>query len=262
MHSDLSTILRQLDLPIIFLSLLIFGILEVLFPYFSFKQRWSRRITINFALGITNAGITRIALAGLYTWAFTTSNTPALFRFLSPVSAGVLSFLLLDIYRYGWHIMMHLWPIGWKFHRVHHCELTMNISTAYRFHAIEVLVSNFPIVFLVWLFDIDLIPFLIYGSLFAAVEAFQHSNWALSPKVDKFLRYFIVTPEHHRVHHSQIVRETDSNYGSLLTIWDRLFGTFCYVRDTKKINIGLEEAPKPLKFTDLLTLPFRGFRAS
>jgi sterol desaturase/sphingolipid hydroxylase (fatty acid hydroxylase superfamily) len=260
MHSDIVTLLRHLDIPIIFISLLIFGILEIFFPFFTLKQSWTSRISTNFALGIINAGITRIALAGLYTWAFTTNDKPALFQFFSPVSAGVLSFLLLDIYRYGWHVLMHMWPIGWRFHRVHHCELSMNISTAYRFHVVEVLASNVPILFLVWLFGIDLIPFLIYGSLFAAVEAFQHSNWALSPKIDKVLSYFIVTPNYHRVHHSQIVKETDTNYGSLLTIWDRVFGTFCYIRDTKTINIGLIEAPRPLNIVDLFALPFRGFK--
>jgi len=104
--------------------------------------------------------------------------------------------------------------------------------------------------------------FFAYKILFAITEAFQHSNWALSPKVDKVVRYFIVTPNHHRVHHSQIVKETDTNYGSLLTIWDRLFGTFCYVRDTKKIDLGLVEAPKPLSFIELWLLPFRGFKGS
>lgn len=260
MQSDLVTTLRQLDIPIILVSLVIFGILESLFPFFTFKRNWTSRITTNFALGILNAVITRIALAFVYNWAFTTPDKPGLFNFLSTAAAGVLSFLLLDIYLYGWHVLMHKWPIGWRFHRVHHCELTMNISTAYRFHVVEVLASNVPKVFLIWLFGIDLVPNLIYGGLFAAVEAFQHSNWALNPKVDKFLRYFIVTPDHHRVHHSQIVKETDTNYGSLLTIWDRLFGTYCYVRDTKTIDIGLEEAPKPLSIIDLLKLPFLGFK--
>lgn len=202
----------------------------------------------------------------LYTWAFTTAARPALFhqslfnQVFTPVTIGILSFLLLDVAAYGWHIMMHLTPIGWRFHRVHHCDLSMNISTAYRFHVLEVLASNIFIMFLVWLFGVDLVPFLAYKILFAFNQAFQHSNWALSPKVDKFVRYFVVTPDHHRVHHSQIVKETDSNFGSLLTIWDRLFGTFCYVREPKKIDLGLSEAPKPLNFKELWLLPFQGFK--
>ncbi len=263
MQADISTVLRQIDIPIILGSLIIFGILEVLFPFFTFKQRWTSRITTNFALGIMNALIIRVALAALYTWAFTTTARPGLLPYVfSPVAAGVFSFLILDITAYGWHILMHMLPIGWKFHRVHHCDLAMNISTAYRFHFIEVFASNLFIVFLIWLFGIDLIPFLIYKILFAFVQAFQHSNWGLNPKVDRLLRYIIVTPNHHRVHHSQIVKETDTNYGSVLTIWDRVFGTFCYVRDTQKIDLGLIEAPKPLKLTELLLLPFKGFRAS
>lgn len=263
MLSDISTIIfTHVDSYIIFASLIVFGILESLFPFFTFKYRWQSRVTTNFVLGIINFTLRIALLSGLATWALTTDNRPGLLRFLHPVTAGILSFLALDICRYGWHILMHKTPIGWRFHRVHHCELTMNISTAYRFHALEVLASNFPIIFLIWLLGIDKITLLIYGGLFAVVEVFQHSNWALSPKVDKFLRYFIITPNHHRVHHSQIVKETDSNYGSLLTIWDRLFGTFCYVRDTETINIGLIEAPKPISIMGLLNLPFRGFKVS
>ncbi len=253
--------LKQLDIPIIFGSLVLFGILEVTFPFFRYKQNWTSRITANFVLGATNAIFVRLVLAALYIWAFTAPTRPALFhQFFNPAAVGVLSFLLLDVAAYGWHIMMHKTPIAWRFHRVHHCDLSMNISTAYRFHVFEVLTSNLFIVSLIWLFGIDLLPMLFYKVTFAFTEAFQHSNWALSPQVDKLIRFFIVTPNHHRVHHSQIVKETDTNYGSLLTIWDRLFGTFCYVRDTKKIDLGLEEAPKPLSLPELWLLPFRGFK--
>ena len=265
MPSDIFTTatLKQLDIPIIFGSLIIFGILEVSFPFFRYKQNWTSRITANFLLGATNTIFVRITLAALYLWAFTTPARPGLFHiFFSPAAAGVLSFLLLDVSAYWWHVMMHMTQIGWRFHRVHHCDLSMNISTAYRFHVLEVLASNLFIVSLIWLFGVDLLPFFAYKILFAIIQAFQHSNWALSPKVDKVVRYFIVTPNHHRVHHSQIVKETDTNYGSLLTIWDRLFGTFCYVRDTKKIDLGLVEAPKPLSFIELWLLPFRGFKGS
>lgn len=269
MPSDIftPTALKQLDLPIIFGSLILFGILEVTFPFFQYKQNWTSRITTNFALGVTNAIFVRLVLAALYTWALTTPTRPALFhqslllnQVFTPNAIAVFSFLLLDVSAYGWHIMMHKIPIAWKFHRVHHCDLSMNISTAYRFHVLEVLASNVFIISLIWLFGIDLVPFLVYKVTFAFTEAFQHSNWALAPNVDKFVRFFIVTPNHHRVHHSQIVKETDSNYGSLLTIWDLLCGTFCYIRDTNKIDLGLEEAPKPLSLVDLWLLPFRGFK--
>jgi sterol desaturase/sphingolipid hydroxylase (fatty acid hydroxylase superfamily) len=243
--------------PLMLGCLVLFGILENLFPFFAFKQSWISRISTNFALGILNAAITALVFAALLKWVLPQTHWSGLFHGLQPVwLIGVVSFLLLDIYRYGWHVLMHMWPLGWRFHRVHHTELTMNISTAYRFHFVEVLFSNFPRVFLIWLFGINPVCVFIYEAAFAAVEVFQHSNWAIPLKVDRVLTYLIVTPNFHRVHHSQIVKETNSNYSSLLTIWDRLFGTYRYIRNPRTLKIGLVEEPRPLDIRKLLTLPF------
>jgi sterol desaturase/sphingolipid hydroxylase (fatty acid hydroxylase superfamily) len=153
--------------------------------------------------------------------------------------------------------MAHFWPIGWRFHRVHHSDLAMNITTAYRFQLLEVMASYVPMALLIGLFGIRPEYFFIYEAMFVADQLFQHSNWALSPKIDRILTYLIVTPNYHRIHHSQIVKETDSNFGSLLTIWDRLFGTYRYCSDTKKIDIGLIEYPEPLSIKDMFILPFK-----
>lgn len=248
-------------LPIILGSLLLFGILEVLYPFYTYKQGWADRIGPNLAIAVLNTLITKLPTIWLAAWVSSPAQQkiwPGLFHYIpSPVVVGVLSFLILDSYRYGWHCLMHFWPIGWRFHRVHHSELAMNISTAYRFNAIEVMASYIPLVFLFWLFGIKPEYVFIYEVLFVVVEVFQHSNWAISPKIDRALTVLIVTPNYHRVHHSQIVKETDSNFGSLLTIWDRLFGTYRYCSDTKKIDIGLIEYPKPLSIMDMLTLPFK-----
>jgi sterol desaturase/sphingolipid hydroxylase (fatty acid hydroxylase superfamily) len=252
MHDQHST------LPILLVSLLVFGILEISFPFFTYKQSWTSRITTNLALAVLNSTLTKLPMLWALGWIYKQDMWPGLFHYIpSPWVGGVLSFFILDIYRYGWHCMMHFWPIGWCFHRLHHAELAMNVSTAYRFHLIEVMASYVPMLFLVWLLGISPLVLFIYEALFIAVEVFQHSNWAIPRKVDRLLTYVIITPNLHRVHHSQIVKETDSNFGSLLTIWDRIFGTFRYHRDALKINIGLEEYPQPLNLWDSLAIPFR-----
>lgn len=249
-------------LPIIILvSLILFGILEVLFPFYTYKQNWTSRIGTNLAVAIFNSLVTKYPMILMATWVSSPEQQkiwPGLFHSIPyPGVVALLSFLILDSYRYAWHCLMHFWPIGWRSHRVHHSELAMNISTAYRFNALEVMASYLPLVFLIWLFGMKPEHVLIYEAFFVVIEVFQHSNWALSPKIDRFLTYLIVTPNYHRIHHSQIVKETDSNFGSVLTIWDRLFGTYRYCSDTRKINIGLEEYPKPLSIVQMLLLPFR-----
>lgn len=249
--------MKSFTLPIILCSLALFGLLEIFFPFYKYKQNYVNRIFANFAIGILNAGINALVVTLLFQWVAQHKTWPGLFHFIPfPGAVALLSILLLDVYRYSWHVLMHLWPPGWRFHRVHHTERSMNISTAYRFHAIEVVASYIPMLFLIWLFGIDPKIVFIYDALFVVVEVFQHSNLALPLKLDRLLSYLIITPNVHRMHHSQIVKETNSNYGSLLTIWDRLFGTYRYSRAPKTIKIGLIEEPRPLSLLELLALPF------
>jgi sterol desaturase/sphingolipid hydroxylase (fatty acid hydroxylase superfamily) len=245
-------------LPIILGSLLLFGILEVLFPFYTYKQSWASRLGPNLAIAIFNSVVTKIPFGLLLGWIWQQKMWPGLFHYIPfPGVVALLSILVLDSYRYAWHCLAHFWPIGWRFHRVHHSDLAMNITTAYRFQVIEVMASYVPMTLLIGLFGIRPEYVFIYEAMFVADQLFQHSNWALSPKIDRILTYLIVTPNYHRIHHSQIVKETDSNFGSLLTIWDRLFGTYRYCSDTKKIDIGLIEYPEPLSIKDMFTLPFK-----
>jgi len=248
-------------LPILLVSLVFFGILESLFPFYTYKQGWTSRVGANLAVALFNSLVTKVPAIWLAAWVSSPQMQkiwPGLLHYIPfPGVVVLLSILVLDSYRYGWHCLMHFWPIGWRFHRVHHSELAMNISTAYRFNVLEVLASYVPLVFLIWLFGLKPEHVFLYEAMFVVVEVFQHSNWAISPKIDRILTYLIVTPNYHRVHHSQIVKETDSNFGSLLTIWDRVFGTYRYCSDTKKIDIGLIEYPQPLSFVDMLTVPFK-----
>ncbi|HEY9664482.1 MAG TPA: sterol desaturase family protein [Allocoleopsis sp.] len=232
-------------------SLVLFGVLELLFPFFQFDQSFTKRISTNIGLGCINILLTSFTTALLLNCAWDHPCSIGIMDSIQPVWLGVLlSFLVLDGYMYGWHRLMHTTSIGWRFHAVHHTERTMNVSTAYRFHAIEVLVSNLPKILLIWLCGIPAVFYLLFEAVYAVGLVFHHSNWRLPYRVDRVLSYFIVTPNYHRLHHSQDLTASRSNYASLLTLWDKLFRSRRYPIAPKSIQLGLAHTTK----TDLLSL--------
>ncbi len=151
--------------------------------------------------------------------------------------------------------LMHSLPITWQFHQVYHTEISMNTSTACRFHIVEVILSNFHKLFLIWLLGIKP-SYLLFYEIFLAIELiFHHSNWAFYWKLDKLFSYIIVTPNLHRLHHSQSFKDTQYNYASILTIWDKLFHTCSYPKYPEKIQLGLTEYNNHLNIINLIFLP-------
>lgn len=166
----------------------------------------------------------------------------------------------------GWatHLAMHKIPLLWRFHRVHHCDTHLDIATTVRFHPVEFLI-NLPIMLgAIALFGIPPVAIMLYEILDAAMNVFTHANIRLPRRVDRVLRILFVTPDMHRVHHSSWHRETDSNYGATLSIWDHLFGTFRAKppRDLATMEIGLREVRdrRANSLWWLLALPFRPIR--
>ena len=217
-------------------------ILENKLPFFRFQNSLGSRITGNFGLGAINS-----ILASIWTIAITQFiPIPPIDRGLvgaisSPVIAGILSCLIIDLYMYFWHRSMHTLPLAWRFHRLHHTDRTMNVSTAYRFHPIEIISSSIPKLLLIWLLGIPSDFVLIYELAFTVVVALHHSNLAIPGVIDRVLARVIVTPNLHRIHHSEVVAETNSNYGSVLSWWDRLFGTNNDRSDVINIQLGLTD---------------------
>jgi sterol desaturase/sphingolipid hydroxylase (fatty acid hydroxylase superfamily) len=166
--------------------------------------------------------------------------------------------LLLDIYMYLWHRSMHRLPLAWRFHRVHHTDRSMNVSTAYRFHPIEIVSSSFPKLLLIWVLGITSNIVLIYELVFTAVVALHHSNVRLPTWLDRSLAYAIVTPNYHRIHHSQVVTETNANYGSVLTWWDRILGSYRDLAVVENIQLGVSDEERELNIWQSLLLPIPG----
>jgi sterol desaturase/sphingolipid hydroxylase (fatty acid hydroxylase superfamily) len=241
-------------------SLGLFGALEQLYPFFDFKQPYANRIATNFSLGVVNILGTRLTTTLALAWVWQQHYWSGLFSGIhSPYLAFILSALLLDGYMYSWHRLMHTTAWGWRFHQVHHTDWSMNISTAYRFHPVEVILSNVPKIILIGVFGIPPICVLIYEALYAIQLVFEHSNWELNSQVDRWLSYGIVTPNYHRHHHSKSFKDSSSNFSSFLSIWDAIGRSRAYPQEPKSINLGINK-PIQNNVISLILLPFESMK--
>lgn len=175
-----------------------------------------------------------------------------------PLAAAlVLGFLARSLVSYGIHVAMHKAPLLWRVHRVHHSDTALDVSTTVRFHPLEFAVQVPLVIGALLALGIHPTVVIAYEIFDAAMNVFTHADIRLPRPLDRALRLVVVTPEMHRVHHSAVQAETDSNYGATLSIWDRLFGTH---RTGDPAAIGLADLPErparnPLW---LLALPFLG----
>ena len=180
---------------------------------------------------------------------------------VDPPVAGILSFLALDLAVWASHVASHKVPLFWRVHRMHHTDRDLDVTTAIRFHPIEIIASMVWKVAVVALLGAPAVAVIVFEIALNGGAMFNHANLKLPPGLDRILRLFIVTPDMHRVHHSVRPSETDSNYGFCLPWWDRLFGTYiAQPRDGHEaMAIGLAEwqDERPDKIGWSLTLPFR-----
>lgn len=171
-------------------------------------------------------------------------------------------FLLVDFWMYVWHRLNHRIPFLWRFHRVHHSDPKMDVTTANRFHVGEIVLSCLLRVPVIALLGVELWELALYELAMFTVVQLHHANVSLSAPVDRWLRWIIVTPFMHKVHHSNWQPETDSNYSSLFSFWDRLFRTFRLRDDPHSLRYGLNElsAPEHHTFGGLLATPFKNIK--
>lgn len=173
-----------------------------------------------------------------------------------PLAATLLiDLLILDAWTYAWHRANHEWPLLWRFHQVHHLDEFLDVTSAVRFHPGEVLISALARAPLIIAFDVSMVALVVFEGLLLASAFFHHSNVRLPAKAERAIRGLIVTPSHHWVHHHAVRTDTDSNYGALLTVWDRLFGSWSRTTRTPDMKIGVEgKADESL--TQLALAPF------
>jgi sterol desaturase/sphingolipid hydroxylase (fatty acid hydroxylase superfamily) len=179
---------------------------------------------------------------------------------LPPWLAFGCAFLALDAAIYLQHVMFHAVPALWRLHRMHHADLEFDVTTGVRFHPLEILLSMAIKMGVVAALGAPALAVLAFEIALNATSLFNHGNARLPQALDRVLRWFVVTPDMHRVHHSAIPAETNSNFGFNLPWWDRLFGT--YVAQPRAghlgMTIGLERFrdPRALRLDRMLLQPF------
>jgi sterol desaturase/sphingolipid hydroxylase (fatty acid hydroxylase superfamily) len=218
----------------------------------------------NLGLGLLNHFLIRALFPGAVLWA---ANLASQYRFgffqwvEVPLAFSALwTCLLLDVVVYYQHRAFHAIPFFWKLHRMHHTDLEVDVTTGTRFHTLEVFLSTVVKLLAVALLGAPVIGVFLFELILGAAILFSHSNIRMAPLLEKCLRWVWVTPNMHRVHHSVIPVETNSNFGFNLSLWDRIFGT--YRRDPQegqeKMKLGLEflRDSKYLALGELLKTPF------
>jgi sterol desaturase/sphingolipid hydroxylase (fatty acid hydroxylase superfamily) len=224
------------------------------------KQRWP----INLGLAVLNMALMRFTVGGLaYYVAIDASNQSwGLLHqfFVADWLKIIISLLSLDLAIYFQHVISHKWKLLWRLHQVHHTDIEIDATTAVRFHPLEIVISMGYKVVCIYLIGADPFAVIVFEIILNATATFNHSNINLPNKIDKVLRWIIITPDVHRIHHSTVRSETDSNYGFSISLWDRMFKT--YVAEPEKtqttLDIGLPQYRKQdeLGFIQLLLSPF------
>jgi len=173
----------------------------------------------------------------------------------------IIAIVIMDLVIYLQHIMVHAIPLLWRLHRVHHADLDYDVTTGSRFHTLEIILSMLIKFTTIIVLGAPVLAVILFEIILNAMAMFNHGNVGLPHQLDNFLRWFIVTPDMHRIHHSVEVDETNSNFGFNLSCWDRLFGTYRYKARADHIVIGIHDFTEPKQvmwITGMLILPFKG----
>ena len=225
------------------------------------RVRWPANFVMTF-VNVVTLSVLPVSLLAAAFWA--QSNGWGLLNQVSlPLTAVVsMTLLLRGFVSFFTHYLMHMVPVLWRVHRVHHLDTELDVSTTVRFHPLEFAVQTLPAVPLVVAFGLTPWVLVFYELLDVAVTLWSHSNIRLPGALDRVLRYVIVTPDLHRIHHSAWKPETNSNFGAVFPVWDLVFGTFRSMpRDGhERMRLGLNDvrgrhAHRPLW---LLGSPFLG----
>lgn len=228
----------------------------------------SRRWLTNLSMVLISSLVLRIvfpaAAVGAALWAQTRGY--GLFRAygLDPLLGGLAAFVILDFAVWLEHVASHKIPLLWRIHRMHHADNGFDVTTGLRFHPLEILLSMVWKAAVVVALGAPVLAVLLFEIVLNGTSMFNHSNVDIPRPLDRVLRRLLVTPDMHRVHHSSIRRETDSNYGFNFPFWDRAFGTYRAqpARGHAHMEIGLPHyrGAFTARLGWALLLPFRALK--
>ena len=244
------------------------------FRFASNRARW-RHIGVNLALLLIATALRAIDLAGTASdtlpataieWMTVGWSTPLLAAWLPPwaiIGAQlVVALVAVDLLEYARHRLHHRWPLLWRLHRVHHSDPLLDATSAGRLHPVESVVSILLTATLLVLIGVPLWIEVLRAALVNPVVFAQHANVRFSPALERIASRLLASPEWHRVHHSRVVADQNSNFGQLLNVWDRLFGTHRPAPPEGVATMGVDglDDGRTQSLSGLLLLPGRAVR--
>ena len=251
------------SIAVVLLVMAAVAVLEAAVPFFTAPRTLPGRrranlgltvVTLLFAFLLTSAVAVAAAYFPLVSPGFMAlAGLPTAAQFL-------LGLVALDFaYGYAAHWTLHASPILWRFHRVHHSDAFVDVTTSFRTHPVENAWRHLWLFVTVWVLGVPVSAVATFRVLSAVNGIFEHANVRVAPTLDRALSSVWVTPHMHKVHHSRDQVETDSNYGNLFTIHDRVFGTFLPTERAASVTYGLDDAPpvETASLGALLALPWR-----
>jgi len=247
--------------------LLVIGLWEVFAPRRALKVskllRWSNNLGLVFLNNLILRFIFPAAAVGMAV--FAQQHGWGIFNYhdVHLLIAVIASVIAMDFIIYLQHVMVHAVPVLWRLHRVHHADLDYDVTTGARFHPIEIILSMLIKLATIAVLGPPVVAVIIFEVTLNAMAMFNHGNIGLPAGLDKLLRFFVVTPDMHRVHHSVEDDETNSNFGFNLSWWDHLFGTYREQPRAGHIDMkigikGFNSARQTAWIHSMLIMPFIG----
>ncbi len=243
-------------------SFVLIALLETYWPYrtlrSSARQRWASNTLLQVASAAVMAGafqLTGIALAV----AIQASRHGAMTG-MPALASLAIGFAALDLTNYASHRLFHSFALLWRVHKVHHTETDLDLTTGFRFHPLEGILSQVCQLMVIALLGVPPGAVLLASMAVVVQDFFTHANLRLPETADRLLRWLVVTPAMHRLHHSERVEEQNGNFGTIFSLWDRLLGTYVpsLAADEAKARWGLADVAdgSTLNAARLLALPF------
>lgn len=224
-------------------------------------KRWPSNLGVFFVDALVVRALFPVALAGVALWA--QSLGWGLFNALGAPSwlAGLASIIALDFVIWAQHVAFHRIPVLWRLHRMHHADLDYDVTTALRFHPLEIAISFALKIAAVVALGAPAWAALAFEILLNGIAMFNHANATLPKRLEPLVRALIVTPDMHRVHHSIVPAETHSNFGFNLSLWDRIFGVYKPAptggHEGMTVGLPILRDERELRLDRMLTQPFR-----
>lgn len=245
-------------------GLLLFWIIEGAIPLFPlhYKKTKLRHAGVNFVFTVIHLIIhtfLAVLIIKLSDWCATAQFGIVYWTNANILITIIIGVLALDFSSWLVHLVMHKVPLLWRFHLIHHSDTNVDVTTGLRHHPGDSLLRGIFFLLLIFISGAPMYSVMIYQTLVVLATAFTHANISLPVKLDKALSWVLISPNMHKVHHHWKQPYTDSNYGAVFSIWDRLLGTFSSL-DIKQVKYGLDRyypAEKDEEVMTLLTKPFK-----